>query len=171
MGQMFVLGTQLRPSLSWDNLVFLRKHLGVPFLATWCPRGRFRSRGTHTGPVERSRLCVRKGELASERRKEKSLTCEVAKSTTEHTSWEQKGKWTAVYIMLNNNKIRPRGGSRGRDWRREELESIYSPTGETDNRWEFAVWHRDLKQELCNHLEGGMGWEVGGRFKRQKIHV
>ena len=66
-GQMFAFETPLRPSMYRDNLVFLRKRLGVPFLAAWCPRERFRSRGTHRGPVERSRVCVREGELASER--------------------------------------------------------------------------------------------------------
>ena len=26
---------------------------------------------------------------------------------------------------------------------------------------------RELKLVLCDNLEGGMGWEVGGRFKRE----
>ena len=66
-GQMFAFETQLRPSMYRVNLVFLRKRLGVPFSAARCPRERFRSRGTHRGPEERSRVCVREGELASER--------------------------------------------------------------------------------------------------------
>lgn len=157
VGQMFLFGTQLRSSLSWNNLVLLRKRLGVPFSAAWCPCERFRSRGTHRGPVERSRLCVRKGELASERKQEKSLTREVAKST--HIP-EQKEKSTAECIPLKNNTVRPKGGIRGWDWRREEQETIYTTTYETDNQCEFAVWPGDLRRELCNHLEG---WDaVGG---------
>ena len=31
-----------------------------------------------------------------------------------------------------------------------------------DSQWEFAVWLRELKQELCNNLEGWDG-EGGGR--------
>ena len=37
-----------------------------------------------------------------------------------------------------------------------------------DSQWEFAVWLRKLKQELCINLEG---WEIGGRFKREWIYV
>ena len=36
-----------------------------------------------------------------------------------------------------------------------------------DSQWEFAVWLRELKQELCNNLEGwdgeGDGREAQGR--------
>ena len=35
----------------------------------------------------------------------------------------------------------------------------------------FAVWLRELKQGLCNNLEGGMGREMGGRFKREGTYV
>ena len=28
-----------------------------------------------------------------------------------------------------------------------------------DSQWEFAVWLRELKQELCNNLEGWDGEE------------
>ena len=34
-----------------------------------------------------------------------------------------------------------------------------------DSQWEFALWLRKLKQR------GGMGWEMGGRFKREGIYV
>ena len=40
-----------------------------------------------------------------------------------------------------------------------------------DSGWEFAVWLRKLKQRLCVNLEGWMGREMGGRFKRQGIDV
>ena len=36
-----------------------------------------------------------------------------------------------------------------------------------DRLWEFAVWLRKLKQGLCINLEGWMGSEMGGRFKRE----
>ena len=35
-----------------------------------------------------------------------------------------------------------------------------------DSQGEFAVWLRKLKQGLCINLEGEMGQEMGGRFKR-----
>ena len=36
-----------------------------------------------------------------------------------------------------------------------------------DSQWEFAVRLRKLKQGLCINLRGGMGREMGGRFKRE----
>ena len=41
----------------------------------------------------------------------------------------------------------------------------------TDSQWEFAVWLRKLKQELCINLEGWDGAGDGGRFKREGIQV
>ena len=42
-----------------------------------------------------------------------------------------------------------------------------------DNQGKFAVWLRKLKQGLCINLEGweGIGWEMGGSFKREGIYV
>ena len=40
-----------------------------------------------------------------------------------------------------------------------------------DSQWEFDVWLRKLKQERSINLEGGMGREMGGRFKREGIYV
>ena len=40
-----------------------------------------------------------------------------------------------------------------------------------DSQREFAVWLRKLKQGLRINLWGGMGWEIGGRFKRDRIYV
>ena len=40
-----------------------------------------------------------------------------------------------------------------------------------DSQQEFAVWLRKLKQELCINLEGWMGREMGGRFKREGLCV
>ena len=37
-----------------------------------------------------------------------------------------------------------------------------------DSQREFAVWLRKLKQGLCINLEGR---EMGGRFKRERIHL
>ena len=42
---------------------------------------------------------------------------------------------------------------------------------EIDSQWESAVCLRKLKQGLCINLEGGMGREMGGRFKREGIYV
>ena len=36
-----------------------------------------------------------------------------------------------------------------------------------DSQQEFAVWLRKLKEGLCINLEGGMGREMRGRFKRE----
>ena len=40
-----------------------------------------------------------------------------------------------------------------------------------DSQWELAVWLRKLKQGLCINPEGGMGMEMGGGFKRERIHL
>ena len=40
-----------------------------------------------------------------------------------------------------------------------------------DSQREFAVWLRKLKQGLCINLEGGIGKEMQGRFKREGIYV
>ena len=41
-----------------------------------------------------------------------------------------------------------------------------------DSQWEFAVCLRKLKQGLCINLyRGGMGREMGGRFRREGIYV
>ena len=47
----------------------------------------------------------------------------------------------------------------------------YTTVCKTDSQREFAVWLRKLKQGLCINLEGWMGWEMGGRFKREGIYV
>ena len=41
----------------------------------------------------------------------------------------------------------------------------------TDSQREFAVRLRKLKQGVYINLEGGMGREMGGRFKREGIYV
>ena len=41
----------------------------------------------------------------------------------------------------------------------------------TDSQWEFAVWLRELKKELCSNLEGGVGREMGERFKSEDTYV
>ena len=38
-----------------------------------------------------------------------------------------------------------------------------------DSQWEFSVWLRKLK--LCINLEGWVGRQMGGRFKREGIYV
>ena len=47
----------------------------------------------------------------------------------------------------------------------------YNTICKTDSQREFAVWLRKLKQGLCINLEGGVGREMGGRFKREGIYV
>jgi len=38
-----------------------------------------------------------------------------------------------------------------------------------DSQWEFTVWLR--KHKLCINLEGWVGRQMGGRFKREGIYV
>ena len=40
-----------------------------------------------------------------------------------------------------------------------------------DRQQEFAVWLRNLKQGLCINYRGGMGRQMGRRFKREGIYV
>ena len=49
----------------------------------------------------------------------------------------------------------------------------YITTCKIDSQWEFAVCLMELKQGLCVNLEGwgGVGREMGGRFKREEIDV
>ena len=49
---------------------------------------------------------------------------------------------------------------------------IYNTMCKTDSQWEFAVWLRELKKELCSNIESGVGWE--GRWERGsrvRIHM
>ena len=39
-----------------------------------------------------------------------------------------------------------------------------------DSQWEFAVWLRELKQELCNNLEG-WGGEGDGREVQKGVNI
>ena len=43
---------------------------------------------------------------------------------------------------------------------------IYNTTCKIDSQWEFVVWLRKLKQELCDNLEGWDG-EGDGREVRE----
>ena len=43
----------------------------------------------------------------------------------------------------------------------------YITTCKIDSQWEFAVWLRKFKQGLCINIRGGMGREMGRRFKRE----
>ena len=48
---------------------------------------------------------------------------------------------------------------------------IYITIYKIDSQQEFAVWLRKRKQGLCINLEGWMGKEMGGRFKREWVYV
>ena len=47
----------------------------------------------------------------------------------------------------------------------------YHTICKTDSQWEFALWLRELKHGLCDNLEGGVGREMGGRFRREGTWV
>ena len=58
------------------------------------------------------------------------------------------------------------GGEEGEGM--EKVTAIYTTIYKTDSQWEFAVWLRELKQGLCDNLEGWDGeadvkevWEGG----------
>ena len=38
------------------------------------------------------------------------------------------------------------------------------------NQWEFAIWRRELEGP-CDNLRGGMGWEMGWRYRREGRYV
>ena len=40
-----------------------------------------------------------------------------------------------------------------------------------DRQREFSVWLRKLKQGSVSTQRGGIGSEMGGKFKRQEIYV
>ena len=48
---------------------------------------------------------------------------------------------------------------------------IYNTIYKTDSQWEFAVWLRELKQELCDNLEGWDGKKMGRKFRREGMWV
>ena len=51
---------------------------------------------------------------------------------------------------------------------------IYNTKCKIDSQWEFAVWLRELKQGLCNNLEGWdgeTGGKTGGKLKREGTYV
>ena len=48
---------------------------------------------------------------------------------------------------------------------------IFNTIYKIDNQREFAVWLRELKQELCNRLKGGLQGEMGERFWREGTWV
>ena len=61
-------------------------------------------------------------------------------------------------------------GGEGEMYGKSNVET-YIAICKIDSQWEFAVWLRKLKQGLCITLEEGIGREMGGRFKRERIYV
>ena len=60
---------------------------------------------------------------------------------------------------------------RGKERERKSNMETYVTICKIDSQQEFAVWFRKLKQGLCINLEGEMGKEMGGRFKREGTYV
>ena len=61
-------------------------------------------------------------------------------------------------------------GGEGKMYGESNMET-YITICKIDIQWEFAVCHRKLKQGLCTILGGGMGREMGRRFKSEGIYV
>ena len=53
----------------------------------------------------------------------------------------------------------------------ESNRQTYTTMHRIDSQWGFAICLRELKQGVCINLEGRMGREMGGRFKRAGIYV
>ena len=53
----------------------------------------------------------------------------------------------------------------------ESNEETYISMCKMHSQRELAVCLRKLKQGLCTNLEGGMGREMGGRFRREGTFV
>ena len=75
---------------------------------------------------------------------------------------------------IENRPVHPAGEGEG-GVNRGQHGNIHIAVRETDSRWEFAVWCRELKVVLWDHLEGwdGMGggrWE-GGSGRRGQIYT
>ena len=48
---------------------------------------------------------------------------------------------------------------------------IYNTMHKIDSQWEFAMWLRELKQGLCDSIEGWDGREMEERFRREATRV
>ena len=64
------------------------------------------------------------------------------------------------------------GGEKGEgEMYGESNTEIYNTIYKIDSQWEFAVCLRELKQGLCNRLNGGVGREMGERSGREVTWV
>ena len=63
-----------------------------------------------------------------------------------------------------------RRGGEGEMYGKSNVET-YITICKIDSQQEFAVWLRKLKQGSVSPWRGGMGREMGGRFKREGIYV
>jgi len=67
---------------------------------------------------------------------------------------------------IENRPMDTRGGEEGeREMYGESNPEIYNTMCKTDSQQKYTVWLRELKQELCDRLKGGMGSEMGGRSR------
>ena len=92
--------------------------------------------------------------------------------------WNLKRWYWWIYYQDSNGEIdienRPMNIKGGE----EEEGAIYGESNmetyiticKINSQWEFAVWLRELKQELCDK-KGGMWREMGGRFGREGTWV
>ena len=61
----------------------------------------------------------------------------------------------------------------------KEVDGMYGETNmesyiiicKIGSQWEFAIWLRELKQGLCNNLEGWDGEGVGGNSRARDICI
>ena len=58
----------------------------------------------------------------------------------------------------------------GEIYGRSNMET-YTAMCKVDSQWEFPIWLREREQGLWSAWRGGMGREVGGRFKREGVYV
>ena len=69
---------------------------------------------------------------------------------------------------LRRNRLRDMG--RGEERVRKSNMKTNITICKIDSQGEFAVWLRKFKQGICIN-RGGIGRELGGRFKREGIYV
>ena len=67
--------------------------------------------------------------------------------------------------QTSGSRVRAEGRSRWEEWK-EQHGNIYTTVCKTGGQWDFAMWFRELKLELCDDLEGWDG--VGGGREGQE---
>ena len=82
-----------------------------------------------------------------------------------HSQGYSNGETDVEYRLMDTER-----GGEGETCGESNIEA-YITIYKIDSQWEFAVWLRELKQGLCNNIEGWKGREMRRRFKRERTCV